>query len=345
MIARRYCLPLIALCVFVTGFGAIEDKETKFIGSRGKYWAFQKIVRPQPPASGDPWVRTPIDAFILDALRVKNLQPSPPVDRVRLIRRVTFDLTGLPPTPSEVDAFLKDRSAGAYEKLVDRLLASPHYGERWASKWLDVTRYADTNGFELDADRPHSWRYRDYVISAFNRDKPYDRFVKEQIAGDEIYPENKEALIATGYARAGQEHIVAGNIDPEVSRQEVLTEIATSVGRIRRSKRQRRRDRHARRKGRLDRGGQGLQGAGETDRGRAGSSAKAGPGTVDGGAAGRTRSQAASGLAHSQGEAHRGAEDPGHECHGTDRADLGRGGGGDDARGSGKAHEAADEAS
>ena len=93
-----------------------------------------------------------------------------------------------------------DRSPDAYEKVVDRLLASPHYGERWATNWLDVVRYADTNGFELDADRPHAWRYRDYVIDAFNRDKPYDRFIKEQIAGDEFYPGNKEALIATGFA-------------------------------------------------------------------------------------------------------------------------------------------------
>jgi len=113
---------------------------------------------------------------------------------------------------------------------VDRLLASPHYGERWAQKWLDVVRYAETNGFELDADRPHAWRYRDYVIDAFNHDKPYDQFIKEQIAGDEMFPGNKEALVATGYLRAGQEHLVAGNIDPEMSREEVLTEIATSVG-------------------------------------------------------------------------------------------------------------------
>ena len=114
--------------------------------------------------------------------------------------------------------------------MVDRLLASPHYGERWALKWLDVVRYADTNGFELDADRPHAWRYRDYVIDSFNRDKPYDRFIQEQIAGDEMFPGNQEALIATGYLRAGSEHLVAGNIDPEESRQEVLTEIATNVG-------------------------------------------------------------------------------------------------------------------
>ena len=214
------------LCVLT----ASTDKEEAFIGVRGKYWAFQKPVRAQPPALSDFWIRTPIDAFILEGLRAKNLKPSPPLDRIRLIRRVTFDLTGLPPTPSQVDAFVADRSPQAYEKLVDRLLESPHYGERWALKWLDVVRYADTNGFELDADRPHAWRYRDYVVDAFNSDKPFDRFIKEQVAGDELYPGNQEALIATGFARAGSEHLVSGNIDPDESRQEVLTEIATGVG-------------------------------------------------------------------------------------------------------------------
>ncbi len=217
---------LISLIVSV-GF---TDKEAAFIGARGKYWAFQKVVRPPVPQLTDPWVRTPIDAFILDGLRAKNLRPSPELNRRELIRRVSFDLTGLPPTPAEVEAFVRDRSPLAYENLVDRLLASPHYGERWALKWLDVVRYADTNGFELDQDRPHAWRYRDYVIDAFNRDKPYDRFIEEQIAGDELFPGDKQALVATGYARAGSEHIVSGNIDPDVSRQEVLTEIATSVG-------------------------------------------------------------------------------------------------------------------
>ena len=206
------------------------DSEAKFIGARGKYWAFQRAVRPPEPAVADPWVRTPIDAFILNGLHAKKLNPSEPLDRTELIRRVTFDLIGLPPTPAEVDAFLRDGSPNAYEKVVDRLLASPHYGERWALKWLDVVRYADTNGFEVDGDRTSAWRYRDYVIDSFNRDKPYDQFIKEQIAGDEMFPGSKEALIATGYLRAGQEHLVAGNIDPEVSREEVLTEIATSVG-------------------------------------------------------------------------------------------------------------------
>ena len=222
--------PAILLTVGLVCADDAADPEAKFIGQRGKYWAFQPVARPRVPPVVDPWVRTVLDSFVLDGLRAKNLAPSPPADRIQLIRRVTFDLIGLPPTPQEVQAFVRDRSPDAYEKVVDRLLASPHYGERWALKWLDVVRYADTNGFEIDADRPHAWRYRDYVIDAFNHDKPYDRFIREQIAGDELYPGNKEALIATGFARAGSEHVVAGNIDPEVSRQEVLTEITTSVG-------------------------------------------------------------------------------------------------------------------
>jgi hypothetical protein len=227
---RKFVLLGVGLATLFASDTDSTDKEAKFIGARGKYWAFQRVVRPAVPTVSGAWVRTPIDAFILDALTAKKLAPSEPVDRVRLIRRVTFDLIGLPPTPAEVDAFLRDRAPDAYEKVVDRLLASPHYGERWALKWLDVVRYSETNGFELDLERPHAWRYRDYVIDSFNRDKPYDRFIKEQIAGDEIFPDNNEALVATGYLRAGQEHLVAGNIDPEVSREEVLTEIATSVG-------------------------------------------------------------------------------------------------------------------
>jgi hypothetical protein len=217
----KWALSAAALGVLWAG-----TQDDAFIGARGRYWAFQKVVRPAvPQGSGNP-----IDAFILQELRRKQLEPSKPLDRAQLLRRVTYDLTGLPPTPAELDAFLKDPSRDAYEKVVDRLLASPHYGERWAAKWLDVVRYADTNGFELDQDRPHAWRYRDYVIRCFNQNKPYDRFIREQIAGDEMFPGEHEALVATGYLRAGSEHVVAGNIDPEESRQEVLTEIATNVG-------------------------------------------------------------------------------------------------------------------
>jgi hypothetical protein len=222
-----YALLMIGSIGVARAQGATDEA---FIGARWKYWAFQKVARPAVPAIRDAWVRNPIDAFILDGLQQKQLTPSKPLDRARWIRRVTYDLTGLPPTPADVDFFLKDKSPDAYDKVVDRLLASPQYGERWAAKWLDVVRYADTNGFELDLERPHAWRYRDYVIQSFNAGKPYDRFIREQIAGDEIFPGDHEALIATGYLRAGSEHLVAGNIDPDESRQEVLTEIATNVG-------------------------------------------------------------------------------------------------------------------
>jgi hypothetical protein len=187
----------ITACLVLAAADAV-DPEAKFIGTRGSYWAFQKVLRPKVPEVSDPWVKTPIDAFVLEGLRAKHLTPSAPLDRIHLIRRVSFDLIGLPPTPGEVQAFVNDKSPDAYEKLIDRLQASPHYGERWTLKWLDIVRYADTNGFELDADRPHSWRYRDYVIHSFNEDKPYDRFIKEQIAGDEIYPGDKGCVSSDG---------------------------------------------------------------------------------------------------------------------------------------------------
>jgi hypothetical protein len=130
------------------------------------------------------WVRNPIDAFVLARLQERHLNPAPPADRVTLIRRATFDLLGIPPTPAEIDAFVADRSPTAYEKLIDRLLASPHYGERWGRHWLDVARFAESQGFERDKIRDHAWRYRDYVIRSFNEDKPYPQFIAEQLAGD-----------------------------------------------------------------------------------------------------------------------------------------------------------------
>ena len=146
-----------------------------------------------------------IDTFILRKLQEKGLQPAPPADRATLIRRATFDLIGLPPTPQDVQAFVHDAAADreAFSKVIDRLLASPRYGERWGRHWLDVVRYADTSGYSNDFERPNAWRYRDYVIRSFNRDKPYDRFVREQIAGDEIDPKDPENLIATGFLRMG----------------------------------------------------------------------------------------------------------------------------------------------
>src|SRR5206468_8620441 len=143
------------------------------------------------------WVRSPIDRFILAKLDEKGLHPAPPADKRTLLRRATFDLIGLPPAPEEIGAFLADDSPDAFARVVDRLLASPHYGEHWGRHWLDVARYADTGGYEQDFTYPNAWRYRDYVIRALNQDKPYDRFIREQIAGDELDDGDDDALIAT----------------------------------------------------------------------------------------------------------------------------------------------------
>jgi hypothetical protein len=200
------------------------------------HWAFLKPERPATPqvrAAG--WVRNPVDAFILAALEREGLGPSPPAARAALLRRVTFDLIGLPPAPAEIDAFLRDDRPDAYQRVVDRLLASPHYGERWAQHWLDVVRYAESNGYEADLERPHAWRYRDYVIRSLNEDKPYDRFVTEQLAGDQVARSrdaraNAELLIAAGFHRCGPVHLTSGNTDPDINRQEVLTEMTNGVG-------------------------------------------------------------------------------------------------------------------
>jgi mono/diheme cytochrome c family protein len=166
------------------------------------YWAFQSVGHPQPPhVRRGEWVANPIDAFVLAGLEEKGLAPNPPADPRTLIRRVFFDLLGLPPTPEEVDAFVADHSPSAYERLVDEVLSRQQYGERWGRHWLDVTRYAQTNGFERDAEKPEAWRYRDYVIQSFNDDKPYDRFVLEQLAGDELEHPTPDSIIATGIYR------------------------------------------------------------------------------------------------------------------------------------------------
>ncbi len=200
------------------------------------FWAFRPPVRPRlPQIRHSAWIRTPVDVFIVARLEKAGLQPSPEADRLTLLRRVTFDLTGLPPTPEETSAFLHDSRPDAYEQVVDRLLSSPHYGERWAQHWLDVVRYADSNGYEADGLRPDAWRYRDYVIQAFNEDRPYDRFITEQLAGDLLVGKRDplncaDWLIATGFNRCGPVHIVSGNTDPDINRQEVLTEMTTTVG-------------------------------------------------------------------------------------------------------------------
>ncbi len=168
------------------------------------FWSLQPIrISPLPTVSDESWSETAIDRFVLSRLESAGLKPASPANRIDLIRRVTYDLTGLPPTIAEVDHFVEDSSPDAYERLVDRLLASPRYGERWGQHWLDVVRFAETEGFEYDRTVDGLWRYRDYVIAAFNEGVHYDQFLREQIAGDEIGPVDQRQLIAAGFHRLG----------------------------------------------------------------------------------------------------------------------------------------------
>jgi hypothetical protein len=216
------------------------------------HWAFRSPVRSRIPVPRSASVCNPIDAFILARLETAGLAPSPPANRATLIRRVSFDLIGLPPSPAEVAAFLADERPDAWERLVDRLLTSPHHGERWAQHWLDVVRYAETNGYEADGERSGAWRYRDWVVGAFNSDKPYDRFLTEQIAGDllwkdevrrmkdekksgsvssfVLHPSSFDLLVAAGFNRCGPIHQVSGNVDPLEVRHELLNEMTAGIG-------------------------------------------------------------------------------------------------------------------
>ncbi len=206
---------------------ALEDM--KISPEARKYWAFQLPVRrPVPNVAAHP--ANPVDAFLLQAMEQRGLRPAPRADKRTLVRRAYMDLIGLPPTPAETQAFLIDAAPDAWPRLIDRLLASPHYGERWGRHWLDVARYADSNGFEHDFNRPNAWRYRDYIIQSFNRDTPYDRFLKEQIAGDELAPVTGENLIATGFLR---NHAKVGfrEKDNPQYRFEYLDDMIATIGR------------------------------------------------------------------------------------------------------------------
>jgi mono/diheme cytochrome c family protein len=199
--------------------------------------ALRPLIQVEPPSvSGGRRVADPIDAFLLARLERAGLMPAPPADRRALIRRATFDLVGLPPTPEEVDAFLADDSPAAYERLIDRLLASPHYGERWGRHWLDVARFAESNGFEHDKLREHAWPYRDYVIDSLNADRPYTQFVREQIAGDVLDPTRREAVAATGFLVAGPWD-EANQIQKSATmrrrvREEELEDMVAAVGQV-----------------------------------------------------------------------------------------------------------------
>ncbi|MGD9646772.1 MAG: DUF1549 and DUF1553 domain-containing protein [Pirellulales bacterium] len=195
---------MLAGCISTFAAGSEPYGRFQFDEYERDHWAYCRVERPEVPQPSDPtWVRTPIDAFVLAELDSQELSPTPPADPLTLLRRAYLDLIGLSPTPSEQDAFLTDPSPERFAAVVDSLLARPEYGERWGRQWLDVVRYAESNGYERDNPKPHAWRYRDYVIAAFNDDKPYDRFVIEQLAGDEIEGSNADTQVATTFLRLG----------------------------------------------------------------------------------------------------------------------------------------------
>ena len=212
--------------VLVKTSGGLSEDWTNRKYAPENLWAYQPIKRPRLPMKS----ANPIDAFIGMQLP-KGLNPAPVADRLTLIRRATFDLIGLPPTPEEIDNFIKDQKPAAYDRLLERLLASTHYGEQWGRHWLDVVRYADSGGFANDFERPNAWRYRDYVIRAFNSDKPYDQFVHEQIAGDELDAKNVENLIAVGFLRMGPWEQTGMSV-AAVTRQFFLDDVTDSVGQV-----------------------------------------------------------------------------------------------------------------
>ena len=201
--------------------------EKAFTKEDREHWAFQPVRRVSVPTSAN---TNPIDGFVDAKLKEKGLVRNAAADRRTWLRRASLDLLGVPPTLEEVEAFLKDNSADAYAVAVDRMLSSPRYGERWARHWLDLARYAESEGFKADETRPNAWRYRDYVIKSFNDDKPYDRFVQEQIAGDEMWPESAEAKVATGFNRHYPDESNARNLMQR--RQEILNDITDTVGAV-----------------------------------------------------------------------------------------------------------------
>ena len=223
----RYVRVLLGIGVAALALFAAETHV--FTAAQKSFWSLQPVSRQAvPKVQNQQWVKTPVDAFILAKLEAEKITPNPRADKLTLLRRVTIDMTGLPPTQDEIQQFLGDTSAAAWEKVVDRLLASPAYGERWGRHWLDVVRYADSNGFKADETRPHIWRYRDYVVQAFNDDKPYDRFVREQIAGDELYPGDPDALVAMGFNRHWTDETNAAALFPR--RQETLDDMTNVTG-------------------------------------------------------------------------------------------------------------------
>ena len=227
----------LALAALLAGFTTLSPAEDYappggFVKGSERPWSYTPLNTSvtTPAVKNKAWGHEPLDAFVLAKLEAQGIAPSPEADRRAYIRRATLDAWGILPTPEEVNAFVADKSPKAYDKLVDRLLASPRYGERQARRWLDLSRYADSDGYNTDGTRPNIWRYRDYVVNAFNADKPFDRFVKEQIAGDELWPDKTEALIATGFLRNLPDEINARDLN--LKKQEVANDLTDTVSAV-----------------------------------------------------------------------------------------------------------------
>ncbi len=205
-----------------------RSEASKISADDRDFWVFQPLAHPELPLPDNKWCQTKIDQFILKTLQDNKIEPAKEADRATLVRRLYYDLTGLPPTPEQTANFIANRSPTAYKELVDELLASPRYGEHWARFWLDLVRYAESDGFRKDDYRPDAWLYRDYVINAFNNDKPYDLFVQEQLAGDELSPDNPDAVVATGFLRHGIYEY--NQRDARTQWQDILNDITDTVG-------------------------------------------------------------------------------------------------------------------
>src|SRR5437660_5616661 len=227
LLSARFLLGSLLACLGSNA--AWPDSASATVQDKRNHWAFKPPVRPPVPnGKNRKWTRNPIDHFVVARLEKEGLKPSPDADRATLIRRLNLDLTGLPPTPKEVDEFVRDKSPEACDTLVERLLASPHYGERWGRHWLDVARYADSNGYEKDASRS-IWPYRDYVIQAFNRDLPFDQFTIEPLAGDLLPHPTLDQRVATGFRRNSMLN-QEGGIEPEQFRTEAMIDRMDAIG-------------------------------------------------------------------------------------------------------------------
>ena len=221
----RDAVLILAIMIAIPGGSGWARADRPITAKDRDHWSFRPVTRPAPPTCD---ASHPVDRFVAQRLDQAGLRHSPEAARAVLIRRLTFDLTGLPPTPSEVAEFLADQRPDAYERLVDRLLASPRYGERWAQHWLDLARYADSDGFEFDQARPNAWRYRDWVMQALNQDMLYDRFIQLQVAGDELAPDDPSAFVATGFNRCYPDMVDLN--DQKLRRQNALNDITDTTG-------------------------------------------------------------------------------------------------------------------